>query len=88
MFLLSFVLPDATVMWESPSFSVGEAAGSVSVCAEISGVPAGGLEFEVVVSITTSDGTKAGEYMRVQYNEGAHNLSGNNSFIFDKLCEF
>ena len=34
--------------------------GTISVCAEIAALPAGGLETDLVVTLSTMDGTKAG----------------------------
>ena len=40
--------------------SVNEAGPTINVCAEILALPTGGLATEVVVTLSTMDGTKAG----------------------------
>ena len=51
----------ADVAFNQALYSVQEIESSVMVCAEISGVPAGGLECDVVVTfILISNSTKAG----------------------------
>ena len=42
-------------------YNVDEGDGSVTVCAEISDIPTGGLECDVVVSLVASPGLKSGE---------------------------
>ena len=51
----------ADVAFDEGQYSVQENESSVMVCAEISGVPAGGLECDVVVTfVLISNSTKAG----------------------------
>jgi len=45
---------------EVASDSVGEDGGTIDVCAEIAALPTGGLETDLVVTLSTMDGTKAG----------------------------
>ena len=40
--------------------SVGEDGGTISVCAEIAALPGGGLATDLVVTLSTMNGTKAG----------------------------
>jgi len=40
--------------------SVGEGGGTIDVCAEILALPMGGLGTDLVVTLSTMDGTKAG----------------------------
>ena len=40
--------------------SDGEGGGTIDVCAEIASLPAGGLETDLVVTLSAIDGTKAG----------------------------
>ena len=40
--------------------SVGEDGGTIDICAEIATLPMGGLETDLVVTLSTMDGTKAG----------------------------
>ena len=42
-------------------YNVDEGDGSVTVCAEISDIPTGGLECDVVISLVASPGLKSGE---------------------------
>ena len=49
----------ATVTIVSSDLMVDESQSSVEVCASLTGIPAGGLECEVVATINTSDGSKA-----------------------------
>jgi len=46
----------------SPGDTVAEnvGAGTIDVCAEIAALPVGGLETDLVVTLTAIDGTKAG----------------------------
>ena len=51
----------ADVAFNQAQYSVQESESSVMVCAKISGVPAGGLECDVVVIfVVISNSTKAG----------------------------
>ena len=51
----------ADVAFDEGQYSVQESESSVMVCAEISGVPAGGLECDIVVTfMVISNSTKAG----------------------------
>ena len=52
---------DATISLEMTSYTFGEGDGTVQVCSEISGVPSGGVECDIVVTFSTKDGTKAGK---------------------------
>jgi len=47
--------------------SVGEDGGTINVCAEIAALPTGGLETDLVVTLSTMDGTKAGLQILTQY---------------------
>jgi len=46
----------------SPGVTVAEdvGTGTIGVCAEIAALPAGGLETDLVVTLSTTNGTKAG----------------------------
>ena len=46
-----------TVAFEQSTYTVSEGDGSTQVCVVVSGVPAGGLESEIVVTLATVDGT-------------------------------
>ena len=46
-----------TVAFEQTTYTVSEGDGSTQVCVEVSGVPAGGLESEIVVTLSPSDDT-------------------------------
>lgn len=50
---------DATVSLNSTVYCVSEEDGSVSVCVALSGIPPGGLECEIEVSLEAHDGIKA-----------------------------
>ena len=51
----------ADVAFNQGQYNVQENESSVTVCAEISGVPAGGLECDIVVTfMVISNSTKAG----------------------------
>ena len=52
-------LPGATVTIVLSDYMVNENQGSVEVCVNLTNIPAGGLECEVVATINTSDGPKA-----------------------------
>ena len=43
-------------------YTVGEGDGSVEVCVEASGVPAGGLECDLTISLALTDGIKTGRF--------------------------
>ena len=43
----------------SSDYMVDESQSSVEVCANLTDIPAGGLECEVVATINTNDGPKA-----------------------------
>ena len=59
-YLVSFNVA-ADVAFNQAQYSVQESESSLMVCAEISGVPAGGLECDVVVTfVLISNSTKAG----------------------------
>ena len=45
------------VAFEQSTYTVSEGDGSTQVCVVVSGVPAGGLESEIVVTLSPSDGT-------------------------------
>ena len=57
------MLIDAMVQMNEDTYTVGEDDGSVEVCVEIGSVPSGGLEGELMVTLTISSGTKTGEYV-------------------------
>jgi len=61
------LLIDAMVQMDEDTYAVGEGDGSVDVCVEIGSVPSGGLESELVVTLTISSGTKTGEYVYMEY---------------------
>ena len=61
------LLIDAMVQMDEDTYTVGEGDGSVDVCVEIGSVPSGGLESELVVTLTISSGTKTGEYVYMEY---------------------
>ena len=48
------------VAFEQTTYTASEGNGTTEVCVEVSGVPGGGLECEIVVTLTTMDGDKAG----------------------------
>jgi len=60
------MLIDAMVQMDEDTYTVGEGDGSVEVCVEIGSVPSGGLESELVVTLTISSGTKTGEYVYME----------------------
>ena len=51
----------ATVGLAEAVYIVSEGEGSVEVCVELSHLPSGGLQWELVVTINTTDGPKASE---------------------------
>ena len=57
---LLHAVPSVTVAFEQTTYTVSEGDGTTQVCVVVSGVPAGGLESEIVVILTTTDGDKAG----------------------------
>ena len=61
------LLIDAMVQMDEDTYTVGEDDGSVDVCVEIGSVPSGGLESELVVTLTISSGTKTGECVYMEY---------------------
>ena len=44
-------------------YSVGEGDGSVEVCVELTSVPAGGLEYEIEVTLVFNEGTKTHKHI-------------------------
>ena len=46
-----------TVAFEQSTYTASEGDGITQVCVEVSGAPVGGLESEIVVTLTPSDGT-------------------------------
>ena len=52
-------LTAATVTIVSSDYMVGESESSVEVCANLTDIPDGGLECEVVATVNTNDGPKA-----------------------------
>ena len=50
---------DVTVALQMPA-SVGEGDGSVDLCVDLTGVPTGGLECDIVLTLSPMDGAKAG----------------------------
>ena len=58
---------DATVQMDEDTYTVGEGDGSVEVCVEISNVPSGALECELVVNLTISSGTKTGKCVLLEH---------------------
>ena len=46
-----------TVAFEQTTYTVSEGDGTAQVCVEVSGIPGGGLECDVVVTLTTVDDT-------------------------------
>ena len=62
-FLTSCLLPavsSVTVAFEQTTYTASEGNGTTQVCVEVSGIPASGLECEIMVTLTTMDGDKAG----------------------------
>ena len=55
----------ATIAFEQATYNVVEGTGSVDVCVEISGLPAGGLGCDVTVDLNLVPGTRASMYMYV-----------------------
>ena len=55
------------IAMELASDTVDEDGGTISVCAEITALPIGGLEIDLVVTLFTSGNVKTGLY----YREGA-----------------
>ena len=49
----------ATVSIVSSDYMVDESQSSVEVCANLTDIPAGGLECDVIATINTTDGPKA-----------------------------
>jgi len=60
-----FCLALATIAFEQATYNVAEGSGSVEVCLEISGLPAGGLGCDVTVDLNLVPGTRASMYMYV-----------------------
>ena len=54
-----FTYTGATVSIVSSDYMVDESQSSVEVCVNLTDIPAGGLECEVIATISTSDGPKA-----------------------------
>ena len=54
-----YFLTGANVTIMSSDYMVSENHSSVKVCVNLTDIPAGGLECEVVATINTTDGTKA-----------------------------
>ena len=52
---------DATVTVVSSEYTVDEHESSVEVCASLTNVPGGGLECEIIATINSTDGPKAGK---------------------------
>ena len=55
-----------TVAFEQSNYTVSEGDGTTQVCVEVSGIPAGGLECEIVVTLSPSNDT-AGRVRRVKH---------------------
>ena len=51
------VASSVTVAFEQSTYNVSEGDGTTQVCVEVSGIPAGGLECEIMVTLTTMDNT-------------------------------
>ena len=49
-----------TVAFEQTTYTPSEGDGTTQVCVVVSGLPTGGLECEIVVTLATMDGDKAG----------------------------
>ena len=57
-----------TVAFEQSTYTVSEGDGSTQVCVVVSGVPAGGLESDIVVTLIAMNGDKAGRvHMQLVY---------------------
>ena len=52
------MISDVTVKMAESEYTVGEGDGSVEVCVEASGMPAGGLECDLTISLALTDGIK------------------------------
>ena len=59
LLLHSCIYAGATVTIVSSDYMVNESQSSVEVCANLTGIPGGGLECEVVATMNTNDGPKA-----------------------------
>lgn len=51
----------AAVQMSQPEYQVGEGDNVVEVCAQLTNLPADGLECEITVTIQPSNGIKAGK---------------------------
>ena len=60
--LFEITVGGVTVQMEQAAVSVNEnvAIGTVNVCAEIAALPVDGLQTDLIVTLSTSDGSKAG----------------------------
>ena len=52
------------VAFEQTTYTVSEGDGTTEVCVVVSGVPGGGLECDIVVTLTTINSDKAGRVCR------------------------
>ena len=55
----------------SSDYMVDESQSSVEVCANLTNIPNGGLECDVVATINTNDGPKASKEVIVHYDKHA-----------------
>ena len=58
--LFEITVGAVTVQMEQAAVSVNEIVGTVNVCAEIAALPVDGLQTDLIVTLSTSDGSKAG----------------------------
>ena len=57
--LFEFTVGGVTVQMEETAMSVNEGV-AVNVCAEIAALPIGGLQTDLIVTLSTTNGSKAG----------------------------
>ena len=65
--MIIIIISDVTVKMAEREYTVGEGDGSVEVCVEASGVPAGGLECDLTISLALTDGTKTGRFRNSEH---------------------
>ena len=60
--LLHFWLSVAMIQMEAQTYTTSEGDGSVEVCVELSHLPAGGLDWDIEVTLNVQDGAKSGVF--------------------------
>ena len=77
-----FLLTGATVTIVSSDYVVDESQSSVEVCTSLTDIPAGGLECEVVATISTMDGPLASMSFYMPQTQKVYLLT----FILKQVC--